>query len=235
MEEIDKYINKQLRASPETLRKFIDSIEVDTLIECIKNLEINAIPIGEGGNAIIYISDIDDFKNACLKKIKEKPQINSNNIDEEHKYQMMARMIGVNTPLALFSFKSIENIEYLVMERINGNTVGDIVRNMDLLPINFNKEKFINSLKEQILKLHNAGIYHRDLHFDNVMINENGDAVIIDFGTATVGTGSDYTYEEGVSMYNNKLGHYEYVNGYFKDDDKMVKNIIASVMNFNNK
>ena len=75
------------------------------------------------------------------------------------------------------------------------------------------------------------GIYHRDLHYSNVMIDEEGLPVIIDFGTATEGSGSDFTYEESVSMYDEKKGRYSLVNGYFKDDLVMVKNIKEGIKN----
>jgi len=116
------------------------------------------------------------------------------------------------------------------MERINGCTVKEAIDNPTLLPDNFNYKVFIDDLTDQILKMHNKngmsdGVYHRDLHQGNVMINEDGLAVIIDFGTAIEGSGSDLTYEEEVSMYNEKKGRYELVSDYFKDDLNMIKEI----------
>jgi len=36
--------------------------------------------------------------------------------------------------------------------------------------------------------LHNMGIYHRDLHSNNIIISNNFDPIIIDFGLACIGT-----------------------------------------------
>ncbi|MCX6754324.1 MAG: AarF/UbiB family protein [Candidatus Nomurabacteria bacterium] len=215
----------------EKVEKIIDSKNIDDLMDCIKSLEITASPIGEGGNAIVYVAEGTVFEKVCLKKIKEKPQILYNDIDQEHKYQMMAREAGVSTPLSLVSINTSEG-DYLIMERVDGHSVGDIVRNQDLLPKNFDAQVFCNSLVDQVSKMHKRGLYHRDLHFNNVMITKDSQAVIIDFGTATEGTGSDYTYEEGVRMYNSQNGRYDFVNGFFKDDKKMVQNIIANVKGF---
>ena len=119
--------------------------------------------------------------------------------------------------------------EYLVMEKIDGHSVGDIVKNTKLVPENFNYKKFCDSLDSEVSKMHKAGLYHRDLHFGNVMIDEDSLAVIIDFGTATMGIGSDFTYEESVSMYDPSKGRYFLANGFFKDDLEMVKNIKANL------
>jgi len=123
------------------------------------------------------------------------------------------------------------------MEKVNGYSIKDIVANNNLLPEKFDYKVFCDSLDEQIAKMHNKGkmidgIYHRDLHHGNVMIDDDGLPVIIDFGTGIKGSGSDLTYEESVSMYNEKLGRYEFVNGYFKDDLEMVQNLKAELKQF---
>ncbi len=215
-----------------TIEKIIDTKETYELGECIReNLETKFVSIGEGGNADVYVAEGTPFEKICFKKLKEKPQIIYNDMDKEHEYQMKVRKLGVNTPLTLISLKTEEG-EYLVMERINGYSVRDISKNNELLPKKFNYRTFCKSLDDQIAKMHNGGIYHRDLHEGNVMIDSEGLSVIIDFGTATEGTGSDFTYEESVSMYNEKAGNYTLVNGYFKDDLKMVKNIKAELKKF---
>jgi tRNA A-37 threonylcarbamoyl transferase component Bud32 len=215
----------------EKIEKVIDSSEsVQKLIECIKSLELMAISIGEGGNAVVYAMPGTSFEKVCLKKIKKNPQILYNNIDEEHDFQISAKKAGVRTPFSLLSIKTNDD-EYLVMEKIEGNSVGEIIKNPQLLPKNFDPNIFCNSLDDQIKKMHNENIYHRDLHDKNVMIDKEGLPVIIDFGTATRGTGSDFTYEESVSVYDEKKGRYFLANGFFKDDLEMVRNIKSSIRN----
>lgn len=215
----------------EKIEKVIDSSEsVQKLIECIKSLELKAVSIGEGGNAIIYAMPGTAFEKVCLKKIKKNPQILYNNIDEEHDFQILAKKVGIRTPFSLLSIKTNDD-EYLVMEKIEGNSVGEIIKNPKLLPQNFNPSVFCDSLDDQIKKMHSAGMYHRDLHDNNIMIDKKGLPVIIDFGTATMGTGSDFTYEESVSMYDRDKGRYFLANGFFKDDLEMVRNIKSSIRN----
>lgn len=223
---------------PDSIKRLIESKEAEKVCDCILSVELKAEPIGEGGNGLVYIPKDEMLGSVCIKKIKEKPQIFYNSIDEEHKYQEKLNKIGVRTPMTLISFKDKnDGQEYFIMERINGHSVKDILKDENLMPKNFEYNKFCRSLEDQIKKMHNAnglseGIHHRDLHEGNVMIDEEGLAVIIDFGTATEGTGSDFTYEESVQMFNEKKGRYDFVNGYFKDDNEMVKNIKSSLKKF---
>lgn len=215
-----------------TIEKIVNTNEATQLSECISNnLEGKFISIGEGGNAIVYVAEGTPFEKICFKKVKDKSQIIYNDIDKEFEYQMKVKKLGIRTPLTLISINTEDGI-YLVMEKINGASVKDIVKDSTLLPEKFNYKIFCKSLDEQIAKIHKGGIYHRDLHSGNVMINEEGLPVIIDFGTATEGTGSDNTYDECVSMYNEKEGRYDFVTGYFKDDLKMVAIIKSELKMF---
>lgn len=221
----------------EHVKRLIESKEAENIMECISKIELHANPIGEGGNAIVYIPEEESLQTVCIKKGKEKPQIIFNNIEEECEIQKTLKNIGVRTPLTILSFRINEKEDYFMMERINGYSIKDILKNNDLLPEKFDYQIFCKSLDEQVDKMHKAfglvgGIYHRDLHEGNVLINEEGLPVIIDFGTAIRGSGSDNTYEESVEMYNHKKEKYEFVNGYFKDDLEMVKNIKSSLKIF---
>jgi len=225
---------------PEHIKRLINSKEESKIEECILKVELNTEPIGEGGNAIIYIPENESLQNVCIKKTKDKPQIMCNSIDEEHSLQEKAKNAGIRTPTTYLSFiNKNDGKEYFLMERINGYSVKDIVKDEGLMPKNFEYEKFCESLDDQINKLHNingimGGIYHRDLHIGNVMIDENGLAVIIDFGTAIESSGGEFTYEESTEMWDNKKGRYQFVNGFFKDDLEMVKLIKTEVKKFAN-
>lgn len=49
------------------------------------------------------------------------------------------------------------------------------------------KIKFIvNKMKDAIITLHKVGIFHSDLHVDNVMFNDNMDCMIIDYGISSM-------------------------------------------------
>lgn len=216
----------------ESVKKLIDSKEAESVEECILKVELHANPIGEGNNATIYIPENESLQSVCIKKGKEKQMMIFNNIDDECELQKECKKLGISTPLTLLSFTTKEKEDYLVMERINGYSVKEILKNIKLLPEKFDYQIFFKSLEEQIKKMHSAGIYHRDLHSGNIMIDEEGLPVIIDFGTAVRGSGSDNTYEDTVQMYNHKKGSYEFINNIFIDDITMIKNLKSELSVF---
>ncbi len=53
----------------------------------------------------------------------------------------------------------------------------------DVLPANFDVDRYFGLLRQYVIEMHKLGIYHGDLHLRNVMIDrENGTPYIIDFG-----------------------------------------------------
>ncbi len=210
------------------VQKIIESKEVEDLVACLESLEIHAESIGEGGNAEVLAIAEGPFSKVCLKRIKEMPQIICNSIDREHELQNKARQGGVRTPLTLISLET-EKGHFFIMEKIIGSTVEEVLAVPSKLPEQFSVETFMSDLTEQVQKMHATEIHHRDLHSRNVMINEEGLPVIIDFGTASEGSGSDFTYEELASVYNPVKGKYEDVAGKFKDDDLMVRNMRSAL------
>lgn len=210
----------------EQVKRLLDTKEAENIVECILKVELSATPIGEGANAFIYIPEDESLQSVCLKKIKEKPEMVFNEIDQECEMQKNLKEIGVRTPLTLLSFTTKEKEDYLVMEKINGYSIKDIMKDSSLLPEKFDYNTFCKSLDEQIETMHNkGGIYHRDLHNGNVMIDEEGLPVIIDYGTAVKGSGSDNTYEDFVKIYNSNKKVYEFTNNRFKDDLESIRDI----------
>lgn len=78
-----------------------------------------------------------------------------------------------------------EGIEfpYLIMDYIKGSTLTDVIKNE--APLEFNR---VSGLAKDILRaldvIHQNKIVHRDLKPDNIMVEETGRAILIDFGLA---------------------------------------------------
>ncbi len=87
---------------------------------------------------------------------------------------------------------SKEKIHVLVMESLDAITFKSILEGENEIPSGFNEETFFNNIRSFLNTMHQRGIYHRDLHEGNIMIdNKTGKPCIIDFGRSAKGSESD--------------------------------------------
>lgn len=218
----------------EVIKKFIEDADPKELASCIKSLESRAEQIGWGKNADIFAVGDKAYRKLCAKKIKEKPFLLDNRPEEEFEYQQKVRALGVKTPASIAIVRNIDTGEqYIIMERIMGVSIGDIVSDSVNAPIpeKYSHDDFFEKLKKDLKKMHDDGIYHRDLHMGNVMIDENGDPVIIDFGSATIAfSGDEDKYlQTQVKQYNSRTDRYEVVSGRYLDDDQGFESLKSSM------
>lgn len=158
----------------------------------IKKTQAGGSAIGEGKTAEILILEEDDA--TCLKVLKNK-KISCNRVEVEMDFldklsdPQFLKSIGIDfqiVPLPKYSKQTV-NYDFLFLERISGFSIKDLLEKdlVDNLPKNFSLTNFFQKLENIVSKLNSAKIYHRDLHFGNVMINDLGHPIIIDFGDAT--------------------------------------------------
>lgn len=218
----------------ETVKRYIETKEVEELLECLGNLESQAVSIGEGKNAEVFGLDEGTFKSVCMKKIKEHPELKCNDLDTEVEFQNRIRELGIKTPLTLaYMVDTDSKEEFILMERIYGCSIGDIVYGEAQVPDNYDHKTFFIKLKESVKKMHENNIHHRDLHEGNVMIDDKGEPVIIDFGTScNAFSGDEFPYKEEVRVFNKNTGRYEFKSGYFRDDERMLYQLELKMREF---
>jgi len=75
------------------------------------------------------------------------------------------------------------NTAYMVMELLRGKTLGRLVDERGPLP---EREAvgYVEQVGEALEVVHATSLLHRDLKPDNIMLTDDGNAVLIDFGTA---------------------------------------------------
>lgn len=83
---------------------------------------------------------------------------------------------------------------YIVMEYIEGETLKEVLRRQEKLPAS-DVFSMMRPVMDALEIIHNAGIIHRDISPDNMMINREGQVKLIDFGAAR-----DFSGQDGKSM-----------------------------------
>ncbi|QEY16733.1 serine/threonine protein kinase [Cellvibrio sp. KY-GH-1] len=170
--------------------------------EALKEYVINGI-IGEGGFGIVYAAQdtllhrnvaIKEYMPAAIANRLSSAQINLRSVRHQQTFDAgMQGFIEEARLLAQFKHPALVEIlrfweangtAYMVMPHYSGKTLRNLLR----LDRNFASEAWLKSILAPILDatelLHNNSIYHRDIAPDNIVIQDNGQPVLLDLGSA---------------------------------------------------
>lgn len=140
--------------------------------------------VGSGGMANVYKAMDEKTGNlVALKVLKEEHREDA---DFVRRFEREARaVLALSHPNIVRSFDVGEDgdANYIVFEYVEGNTLKDVIKDEEYLT-----PKQAVSVMSQILDAlehaHSCGIIHRDVKPQNVMIANDGKAMLTDFGIA---------------------------------------------------
>ncbi|MGB3512403.1 MAG: serine/threonine-protein kinase, partial [Microcoleaceae cyanobacterium] len=156
--------------------------------------------LGEGGFGITYQAiDLEKTTNVAIKELcpdkflrhginiiwpaSITPQIQQQQIQKfKTEAESLKKCIHPNIVRVIHWFEA-NNTAYLVMEFISGKPLSKIVKEQGKLPENIVKEYFIQ-IAEALKVVHSNNFLHRDIKPDNIIINSQDKAILIDFGSA---------------------------------------------------
>lgn len=105
--------------------------------------------------------------------------------------KMLARFSQVPEIVQVRNFFLANNTAYIVMEYVEGITLKQLVKDHGgKLPKEMTFE-IIKPIIEALCKVHKAGLVHRDISPDNIMMLPNGKAKLLDFGAVRDVGGAD--------------------------------------------
>lgn len=96
--------------------------------------------------------------------------------------QILSRLSHPNVVRA-FRLLELNETAYLVMEYVRGSNLRDWART-NPKPSETQLTKILLSLLDGLEYIHRAGLLHRDISPDNIMIRESGSPLLLDFGSA---------------------------------------------------
>ena len=166
--------------------------------------------IGEGGMGIVYKASDEQLGRTVALKVLPPEYVGD--AERKRRFAREARAAAAITHpniAAVYEVGDAGGMTYIAMELIAGSTLRDhIARRMNVRQA----MRIASAVASALTKAHARGIVHRDLKPDNVMISEDGEVKVLDFGLAKLDTRSLFEEQDTVTMEGHVMGTFGYMS-----------------------
>ena len=164
--------------------------------------------LGEGGMGVVYLAEDTKLKRQVA--IKFLPRHISVNEEERKRFEIEAQAsASLNHPniATIYSIEEYDNQMFIVMEYIEGRSLEDIVKlhHNASLPLD-DIVNYAIQIAEGLKTAHNKGVIHRDIKSSNILVTNDGNVKIMDFGLAKL------TGQEKITKANTAVGTVAYMS-----------------------
>jgi len=164
--------------------------------------------IGKGGMATVYRARQQSVKRDVALKVIDLNDSLQMDPDFQKRFANEAEFIASLEHihiLPIYSYGIVDDYAYLAMRYLRGGTLRDVVKDNPLTPHQaFN---YFEQIAKGLAHAHSKGIVHRDLKPANILLDENKNAYLSDFGLAKLTTS-----EDELTKTNNVMGTLTYMS-----------------------
>ena len=140
--------------------------------------------LGKGGMGKVYkVHDTKIKEKIALKLIKPEIAKDKKTIERFSNELRLARKIRHKNICQMFDLGEEKGIQFITMEYVPGEDLRSSIRRFGQLPIG-KSIAIANQICEGLAEAHRLGVVHRDLKSNNIMIDNEGNVRIMDFGIA---------------------------------------------------
>ncbi|MFN8650336.1 MAG: Ig-like domain-containing protein [Gemmatimonadales bacterium] len=165
--------------------------EHDEVLELLKKATIGEYEIlrelGRGGMATVYLAhDIALDRKVALKVMAPALALMGDGMSERFKREARtAASLSHPNIIPIYTVKSYQKTLFFVMKFIAGRSLESLMKDMGQMPVEMVRD-LLQQVGTALGYAHRNGIVHRDVKPANIMIDEEGWAVVTDFGIAKV-------------------------------------------------
>jgi len=162
--------------------------------------------LGRGGMGRVYkVLDKETNERIALKLIKPEIAADNKTIKRFRNELTTARKIAHRNVCRMYDLNREKDNYYITMEFVGGGDLKNLIRRMRHLPVG-TAISIAKQICEGLSEAHGLGIVHRDLKPNNIMVDDNGNARIMDFGIART------VKEKGITGDGVMIGTPEYMS-----------------------
>ena len=156
--------------------------------------------IGRGGMGAVYLA-VDDVSGQRVA-VKVLPSWLARDRDLRERFVLEARALAaLDHPgiVPLITFAQDGEDRFLVMKYVAGEVLENRVRDRGVLAVD-DARRILRAMCDALASAHDKGVVHRDIKPTNVLIDDAGKVVIVDFGIARNNDGARRLTETGMLM-----------------------------------
>ena len=140
--------------------------------------------LGHGGMGRVYkVFDTDIKEKIALKLLRPEMALDKETVERFSNELKLARKISHRNVCRMFDLGKAEGTTFITMEFVPGEDLKRFIRKSGQLGAG-RTVSIAKQVCEGLAEAHHLGVVHRDLKPQNIMVDEDGNARIMDFGIA---------------------------------------------------
>jgi serine/threonine protein kinase len=168
----------------------LEQREQEELLEALKRATLGEYdiysPLGRGGMASVFLAlELSLNRPVAIKVISPSALSSTTVIERFWLEARTAASLSHPNVIPIYTVKSNSGLHYFVMKHIQGGSLDIVLKNEG--PFSFGLVRTIlTQVSSALAYAHRRGIVHRDIKPGNIMLDDDGYAVVMDFGIAKV-------------------------------------------------
>lgn len=168
-----------------SVTKTLETPEKEWVTEAILSNRYRIIEeLGRGGMGKVYKAvDTEINEEIALKLLKPEIVADKKLIERFRNELKIARKISHKNVCRMYHLGKDENTTFITMEYVDGEDLKSSIERKEKIPIS-DAIMIAEQIADGLAEAHRLGVVHRDLKPQNIMIDREGNAHIMDFGIA---------------------------------------------------
>jgi serine/threonine protein kinase/tetratricopeptide (TPR) repeat protein len=154
--------------------------------------------LGSGGMGRVYkVFDTEVREKLALKVLNPEIALEVQMIERFRNELKLARTISHRNICRMYDLGREGDTYYIIMEYVSGEDLKSFIRRVGALPVG-KAVSVARQICDGLAEAHRVGVVHRDLKPQNIMIDRDGNARIMDFGIARSVKGKGITGAQAI-------------------------------------